>query len=206
MVNVKSYKDGDRLVLVVENCTGELAEKVNHFLAEILDIVPVAKPVPGLAPLENEDEPQPDISNLTPVSPGEFKEAPTIQAISKYVFSSGQYKGKTFEYALKKNGVAAAISIACSIKSIEQPLRDSILKYCKQMIAKDLASKDVQNDSFDAIGNFFEMYKPLAIKGIQQILSMSGYASLEEFMVFSDEKTIRDAYEALIKALIERIQ
>ena len=30
MANIKSYKDGDRLILVIENCNGELAVKANN--------------------------------------------------------------------------------------------------------------------------------------------------------------------------------
>ena len=38
MNNVKTYRDGDRFILVVENCNGSLATKVNEFIVSIMGI------------------------------------------------------------------------------------------------------------------------------------------------------------------------
>lgn len=206
MVNVKTYKDGDRFILMIENCTGELAEKVNQFLADILGPVPEPQTVPGLEPMENCSDDTPQTEKLQTANPGDFKEKPTKQEILNYTFETGTFKGYTLKSALNEHGINAAVKIACEIKSIEQPMRKEILDGCKQMIAKDLTKRKPQNADMDEIDTFIHLYKPLAQKGIQQILSMSGYSSLEEFFVFSDEKMQRDAYEALIDALKEKVK
>ena len=99
MVNIKSYKDGDRLVLVIENCTGDIAEKTNNFITSLLgiDITPTQVP---LKPIKVAEEPMPEIpkeemespkpsenivnpenklsSNVEKVSPPTFKSPETV--------------------------------------------------------------------------------------------------------------------------------
>ena len=61
MVNIKTYKDGDRLILVVENCVGETATKVNRFVTELLGIEEEPIKVPNLTPIKVEEEPIPNM-------------------------------------------------------------------------------------------------------------------------------------------------
>lgn len=59
MVNIKTYKDGDRLILVVENCVGETATKVNRFVTDLLGIEAIPQDVPDLVPIKVTEEPVP---------------------------------------------------------------------------------------------------------------------------------------------------
>ena len=60
MVNIKTYKDGDRFILVVENCIGETAQKVNSFVADLLGLSEAVKPVQvPLKPIKVKEETPP---------------------------------------------------------------------------------------------------------------------------------------------------
>ena len=84
MANIKTYKDGTRLIIVVENCTGPTAEKVNNFL---LDILGTAQPkeVPAVIPIEETEDIAPEIrieDEIGPENPTPFT-APSPEEIAE---------------------------------------------------------------------------------------------------------------------------
>lgn len=205
MVNIKSYKDGDRLILVVENCTGELAVKVNKFLSEIIGLEAAPTTVPALAPPIVEEETIPNVTEQKFAMPGDFNEPPTEQEILCYKFTGGPFSGTNLKDALKKAGVKAAIEIACNTKALSKEVKGDIVGVCKQYLMDDLCKRDSKVDSLLEISKFFKLYYPLIKGGVEQILSMSGYSDITDFLDFSDEQTQRDAYESIIQGLSERV-
>lgn len=206
MVNIKSYKDGDRLILAIENCTGDLAVKVNRFLAEIVG-VEAAEPkiVPALEPPEVIDEITPDLTKAIAAKPGDFKEPLSEKEILHYTLKEGAYSGKSVEQVFEEFGVDAAIKIACEVKIIPEDIRESVVKLCKRDIMKDLNRRNAEMDSIEEIKAFFNQYKFLVRDGIEQILAMAGYVTLDEFFILADEQMQRDAYESIIQGLAERV-
>lgn len=206
MVNIKSYKDGDRLILAIENCTGDLAIKVNRFLAEIVGIeAEEPQIVPALEPPEVINEPTLDLTKATTAKPGDFKEPLSEKEILHYTLKEGVYSGKSVEQAFNEFGVDAAIRLACEAKNIPEDIRESAVRLCKQNIMKDLNRRNTEMDSTEEIKAFFNQYKPLIRDGIEQILAMAGYVTLDEFFILADEQMQRDAYESIIQGLAERV-
>lgn len=205
MVNVKSYKDGDRLILVVENCTGELAVKVNKFLSEIIGIEEAPATVPALVPPVVEEEAAPDITKQKSAMPGDFNEPPTEQEVLGYEFANGPFLGMNLKDALEKSGVKAAIEIACNAKTLPKEVKENIVGICKHYLMNDLCKRDPKSDALFEISKFFKLYYPLIKSGVEQILAMAGYSDLTDFLDFSDEQTQRDAYESIIQGLSERV-
>lgn len=206
MVNIKSYKDGDRLILVIENCTGDLAIQVNKFLAEIIGLKNSSpKEVPALVSIPVNDEPMPEIDTLQQAHSGDFIEPPTDEEIKRFSFSDGAYKGMSVYDALKQDGIKAAVRISSKSNLLPKNIKGKAIEICKKSIAQDLCLKNTSTASRNEIYDFFTLYSPIIEDGIKQILCMSGYSSLSDFFAFADENTLKDAYEGIVLSLREKI-
>lgn len=83
--NIKTYKDGARMILVVENCTGEIAAKVNDFILDILGFESTPATVPEIVPEQVKAEEKPDLTNATPVTreSGKAFDEPAPEAVAR---------------------------------------------------------------------------------------------------------------------------
>lgn len=205
MVNIKSYKDGDRFILMVENCSGELAVKVNHFLTDIMGLDAEPQKVPALIPQIVPQEKALDEPSLQPAYPGAFKEPPDVKEISAYVLTEGKYSGETVQQAIMKYGLNAAIDISCHAKAIDQTLQKQIIEKCKQIIYADVENRNAETDTMEEITTFFNQYNPLIESGVKRILEMSGYETLDDFFTFAEETIQRDAYYSIVNGLLARV-
>lgn len=206
MVNVKSYKDGNRLVLVVENCTGELAVKVNAFLSDIIGIES-SKPVPALAPVEVKEEAPPKIDDMEPIEDPKpvFQTPPTQKEVGEILIPEGMYQGMTVKNALEQVGLKAAIAISVMFKKFPGQ-EQTVLNQCKAVMEKDLNSRVSDTASVFEIEEFLNLYQPLIQKTIRQVLQMAGYSELQDFLNFAEEDVLREAYYSILEELKTRIQ
>ncbi len=205
MVNIKSYKDGDRLILTIENCTGELAQKVNTFLLDILGMEMEAIPVPAVEPIKIEEEKAPDIARLSVALPGDYDEPEPQEILEKHIIESGNFKGMSIKKAIEQSGMKAIIELVLYSKTREGSLKTDIVNFSKKKIAEDLQIRNMRITDAEEARDFINLYYPIIKDGISQILQMSGYADLDSFFEFASEEIINDAYQSLLQSLYKRV-
>lgn len=214
MQNIKTYKDGNRLVIVVENCTGELATKVNRFILDALgmpeissdDMPEQAKPVavPAIVP-EVVAEEKIELDQCTPITASEekpFEEPIPLQAANDVAVKGGS--GTLGNAIRNKDTVAIVELVAKDSKTMNESTRTSVLALCKTYIREDCIKRDPYYATTAEIQKFFEIYEPLLTNSIQQILGSVGYANMRDFFGFTDEHVHQDAYASVLESLIER--
>ena len=205
MKNVKTYKDGDRFVLVVENCTGELKAKVAELVLGILDLGEGPTELPHLSPIRVADEkvpeekvledlPRKDIENAVPKKDG--------------FMSGGRYDGKSFADAIRADGVAAAIYMLQNADAIAPGFVLSLKGKCKEAIGLDVWSRDPDTATAADFEGFVNLYGPLIgnENALGSILAQAGYSDISDFIAFAGDTMIKGAYEALLEAIRTAIE
>lgn len=205
MTNIKSYKDGPRLILVIENCTGELARKCNAFLADIVGIDATPEPIPALAPIHVKDDPPPTEQALAQMMPiTQIGKEDQSSALDSQVIASGPYKGMTIGKALEEHGVSAAIDLIQRRSQFPESIRDELLFATKTLIHTNAVSRNPETASLQEIREFFVEFHPLIINSTQQILEMAGYSLILDFLDFAPEHMQQDAYFSVLDELKRR--
>ena len=203
MTNIKTFKDGSRLIIVVENCTGDLATKVNNFLLDLLGTTE-AQPVPEVIPEETKEEVAPIVEEaeaITVKNPTPF-EAPAPEDVAKDFLVEGD--SGTFGEALRRKDTQAVVWATVKANKADESIRQTLVKMCKQYIYNDCASRDPEITSTEEIKKFISIYKPIIGGAIKQILGSSGYATLDDFFDLADEYIHQDAYRVIIEEIMER--
>lgn len=205
MVNIKSYKDGDRLILVVENCKGDTAVKVNAFLSSLmLDSEP--QEVSHIAPMQIKEEKAPDISDLDEVKGEAFDTPPSKEDTESSLLLTGAYKGLSIKDAIAKDGVrAAATLIATKDSVISDNEKDNMVVICKETLRTDLYIRNMDMFDRSVFADFISVYEPLIKEGISQIINRAGYNSIDDLINFAPDHLLENAQEALIDGLMENL-
>lgn len=204
MTTVRSYKDGNRLILVVENVTGETAKLVNEFLAKIHGIPVASEPVPAVVPEARIEEPIPEIlpeQEVADTSTPVFAEpAPEDMAMALPV--SGECS--TLGEAIKCHDTRAVVALVGKLDAVDEALRQTAMTLCKAYIYRDCCNRDPDITGTAEIQKFFADYAPLIKSATKQILEQMGYADLRNFFDFEQEFVHQDAYRAILDNLKER--
>lgn len=202
MTNIKSYKDGARLILVIENCTGELARKCNAFLADVVGIDADPEPIPALVPLQIRDDPPPDERTMEPVV--RMDEDKRDHSCESRQIPSGPYQGLRVKDALLQHGVKAAIDLIQRRSQFPELVRDDLLAITKKMIYSNAAARNPDTASLEEIRAFFSEFQPLIVNSTRQILEMAGYSLIADFLDFAPEHMQQDAYYSVLDELKRR--
>lgn len=214
MNNVKTYKDGSRLVIVVENCTGPLAAKVNAFILDVLGM-PEGEPlkeevltqvVPGIVPEKPVKEEIPDVSEAEQIHPGDEDpfNAPIPEELARSLAVDGP--SGTLGRALDTGDTAAVVKLSMQSRNMDESVRYTALKLCKQYILKDCQRRTPECTPTNEIMKFFDVYKPLIGAAIKDILAKAGMSSLKDFFALQDEYQHQDAYGAILECIIRRVK
>lgn len=212
MRNIKTYKDGSRLVIVVENCTGPLAAKVNEFILDVLGVgedapapETVLTEIPGIVPEKPIEEPAPDLSKATPIEKGD--EAPFNAPIPEEMARGLPIKGPsgTLGRALDTGDTAAIVAMCMQTHNMEESVRYTALRLCKAYILKDCQNRIPECTPSNEIIKFFEVYRPLIGGAIRDILSQAGMSSLKDFFNMQEEYIQQDAYATVLECIIRRV-
>lgn len=205
MTNVKTYKDGSRLVIVVENCTGPLAEKVNNFLLDILGAEP-PRTVPAVVPQEIREEPIPDttiITEITETDPSPFKAPSSTEEARSYPVEGAS---GSLGRALDSGDTTAIVKLSTKTHLMDESLRYTVLELCKQYMLDDCIKRDPADASLKEITRFIGEYTPLIRACIQELLKQAGYADIKTYLECADIEQLRGAYQAVLDCIISRIQ
>lgn len=213
MRNIKTYKDGSRLVIVVENCTGPLAAKVNSFILDVLgldedpaNLQDVTQEVPGIVPERPIEDDAPDLSQAEEI--GQGNEAPFNAPIPEELARSLAVDGPsgTLGRALDTGDTAAIVKMCMQTKNMDESVRYTALKLCKQYILKDCKRRTPECTPTNEIIKFFDVYKPLIGAAIKDILSQAGMSSIKDFFTLQDEYIHQDAYSTVLECIIGRVK
>ena len=204
--NIKTFVDGNRFILVVENanCNDELAKRIRAFISELAVDAPFAQ-IEGLEP-----PPKAEIEN-TPFIPegregNEQPDAPmTQEELNGYRFSNGKYKGLTFSEILKKFGCRAAIDIYLLSKELPARIAPHMKMESRRYILADLNKRNSALDKRKDIQDFIFAYRQIANDVIVGMKNDQGAGSVEDFVRFSDDEMLRQVYQTLIDYLKETI-
>lgn len=204
MNNVKTYKDGDRFILVVENCKGSLATKVNEFIVSIMGIEEEPTEVP-LIPLEVEEEDVPDISSCEEIL--QFVNSEKQIDTDVFRFVDGLYKGMTYEEAEKQDGAKAVAYTFAHAKEVAPNCVEQIKEKCKERLFVDcgLGKYDPDLDSENDFRNFIDTYDSILNKTFKSISAQAGYENIQVMIDSARENLWRDGYAAAKKKLLEII-
>ena len=201
MNNIKSYKDGDRLILVIENCTGDTAAKVNAFVADILGInedFPAPKEIEGVEPIVTAEIKMPDISKAKAIETIEDF-FPVSQNKDIYSFSLPD-EMYPLSVAISSMDIKYISKILIYCEANDFPEKEKVESICKQTLRDDCSIR-VYDDSMDRIDKFFEDYSDIITKEVKAICEATGNSDYQNFRINETEETIRDAYEAISKKL-----
>ena len=211
---------GERLIVVVENCTGDTAVRVNQMLAALISdspltpapsyeavpqpIVktdvpdPIQVPAVTLEPVK--EEPAPDLRKAEPiVSQTDFFEEPIPEedALNTPVQSGA----KTLRGALEQNDVKAIVQCLFDSKNLPENTRHTVNKICRQFLQRDLDKREPAITAVQDIKAFVTAYLPFLKTPLRQILSQTGYESIEDFFQYSEEWLVQEAYRSLLEAI-----
>lgn len=205
MTNIKSYKDGARLILVIENCTGELARKCNAFLADLVGIDAAPEPIPAIVPIQVKDDPPPTEQTLMHMEPvTQIIEEDQSCSSGSQIIPSGPFKGLLVNDALQQYGIRAAIDLIQRRSQFPESVQNDLLVVTKKLIHANAASRNPETASLGEIKDFFEEFHPLIENSTRQILEMSGYSLILDFLDFAPEHMQQEAYFSVLDELKRR--
>lgn len=202
--NIKTYKDGARMIMVVENCTGDIAAKVNNFILDILGMDSEPTPVPEIVPEKPKAEPIPDTTKATPITreTGKAFEEPVPEQVAREFPVPGF--SATFGRALNTGDTKAVVWAMMQTQHMNPAMQHTIVRMSKQYILQDCQRRVPANTTTAQIKRFFDEYEPLIKKGIKHILDSAAYATLNDFFELTDEYFHQDAYRVVLEDLIAR--
>lgn len=204
MNNIKTYKDGARMILVVENCTGELAAKVNDFILDILGFESAPATVPEIVPEKVQVEEKPDLTNATPITreSGKAFDEPAPETVAREYPVPGI--SATFGKALDTGDTNAVVTALMETAKMDPSMRYTIARMSKKYIYEDCSRRIPDAATTVQIKRFFAEYAPLIKKSIKFVLDSMAVANLDDFFALTDEYVQQDAYRVVLEDLIAR--
>lgn len=213
-VNFRVYADGEKRILVVEDCSGETLEAFNRIM-EALCRLPAgtAQKVPAVE--EDKSSPEaPAVEEKNMVQQyGEnteaSAEAPSADTPALHfpdiILLSGEYAGMTPKEAVESDGIKAVTAICECSKDIEQEaIRKQVVDCCKHIIALDLSSRPDQMENGEELASFFSAYRPiLGGKCIKALRDKQGI-DIDEAIRTKEAGLLAEAYRCVIADLRDR--
>ncbi len=205
MTNLKTYKDGSRLILVVENCTGEIAAKVNAFVLDLLgtngpEVIPAVVPITVQEEAEPEVRPEQEITKEN----GNLFNAPAPEETAKNIPVDGP--SGTLGNAINTGDTNTVVRVCVKATNLDESLRHTVIKLCKEYLLDDCSRRNPDNAGVHDFKSFCETYKPLIDKSLKNILSQAGHNKLHHFIAEAKLEVLRDAYSRLLDDLIVRMR
>lgn len=120
-----------------------------------------------------------------------------------------KYSGLTIEQALMQHGDDALLDMCLTdLDSKEKSLLITIRAACKNYVLKKyvLSDEDIFSTSTSVMIDFIQKFKILLPSKINDILSRSSYATLEDFIQNADNLLLGSAYKALAKELVNKFK
>lgn len=200
MIGIKSYKDGNRLIIAIDGCSGEIAKKVNRFLGELIGLeageeMPSVS-VPDVEPVEVDTEP-PSVTDMQEINSAEdlFPEPVPEELASQYV-----YDDRTLETLIDEKDTGAIVNLLQELLG-DKENNAPVIAVCKSYLKQDCARRVPENATTKEIKRFFVAYYPLLKKAVDQILEQSGFAMMRDFFDVAADWQHQDAYKSALEAL-----
>ena len=195
MNNIKQYRDGDRYILVVENCTGETARIINELIIKLVGVEPVK--IDGLEALT-----QPPTDTTPDIPAEEINDAVFDQSTddgAEFVPMKGRCSGMTFDEAFRKYGSSAAVDFFLAMR--EKHVSGDLFVRVKKIMSSNWEERDSIGDSLENINEFLMLHKPLLIDLLEHIRNRVGYQSIEDYIDFASDKELRGVYKCALDYL-----
>lgn len=118
-----------------------------------------------------------------------------------------KYAGLSIEQALAQHGDDALLDM-CSVDSDDKSLLVTVKTACKNYVLKKyvLSDEDVYSTPTSVMIDFIQNFKTLLASKVNDILSRSSYATLEDFIQNADNLLLGSAYKALAKELVNKFR
>ena len=212
-VNFQVYADGDKRILVVENCKGEVLEAFNRILEAVCGLPENdVKTVPSVVPDGKKSEP-PKIKSGTAVqSFGLTLSAPSPQTSSDrpenhfpdVILLSGDYAGMTPGEAVSKDGIRAVPALCESSRDMKpESVRKQMVECCKHLVSADLSARPAELNNADLLIDFFSVYRQLLGGKCLKMLYELGI-DLDDAIRRGDTEMLSEAYNAVLTDLQDR--
>ena len=187
MENIKAYKDGDRLYIVIDNCKESVEKVITDMLIGGLTALDT-----GLKPIKAAEEENIQMSG----------KAKSILPEPGYIFGIGKYKGMTLDEALQADGYEAALYIASIWSDIPEKnyadTQNRIREVCLKSLEKIKESPDDFFMLFQSV--FSEQFDSFFERNKEAIKNMGLEAtSLDDFIFTAPEKTVYDFAVCFLK-------
>lgn len=204
MNNIKTYKDGARMILVVENCTGDIAAKVNNFILDILGMDSKPTSIPEIVPEAPKEEAIPDTTKATPITKETGKAF--VEPVPEQVAREYPVPGvsATFGHAFDTGDTKAIVWAMMQSQRMDPAMQHTIIRMSKRYIQRDCSRRVPDAASIAQIRRFFDEYEPLIKRGIKQILNSAACANLDDFFGLTEEYVLQDAYRVILEDLLAR--
>lgn len=206
MPTVKTYKDGNRFILVIPTeGDPEIGKKVNDFILDILGMDP-PKEITGFLPAKDEPDKPPVIpveKQVTRDSGRPFKETQPVMDCMMHVPQFHNPSKLTFGELVRRHGVQVATLYLMNLNMIDREYREEIKNKCRDYILGDLKMRSYSDEASD-IHTFFYYYQKMLSDEIREMLSYNSYATVDDFLKGNDS-VIRDEYERLIDKMKKKI-
>lgn len=202
--NVKTYLDGDRFIIVIENSKAPvIADKIRAFIGDLQ----YNGPVEEIRALEAPPDPKlNEIPWMPESSEGELPPKPiSIEEAKQYIFQSGPYKGLTFVQAIERHGRSASVAIFTSSRDLPQEIGNVLKNEARKLIISDLNARDSVMDTRKQIFDFLKSYRPIADDILNDLKEKQGCRTVEDLIKFSDEAMLRNIYQTTIDRLVDRM-
>jgi len=206
MTNIKTYKDGDRFILVLENCTGELAAKVNQFILDVIGVPVTTELLPEIIPETVPAEEFPDMNKCLPITAVSENAKPFCEPMTENDARNIPIYGRseTIGQAMDKGDTAAVIYMSTCAKMLKESARQGVVTLCKAYLRDDCSKRNIEHASTPEIQDFFLLYTPIIREELKRILDASGCMALEDFFAQSNMSTQRSAYKNILDCVIQR--
>lgn len=206
MPTVKTYKDGNRFILVIPTeGDPEIGKKVNDFILDILGMSPPQE-ITGFLPAKDEPDKPPVIpveKQITQDAGRPFKEVQPVMDCMSYVPHFNNPHKLAFGELVRRQGVGITAYYLQHLDLIDREYREEIKNKCRDYILSDLKMRSYSDESSDILA-FFICYQEMLHSEIREMLSYNSYASLAEFLNGNDS-VVRDEYERLIDKMRKKV-
>ena len=205
-MEIKSFRDGNRLILVLEECSLESEKNLFELLKSLTDTpiesADIPEIVPTNAPLPSDPPMNLSVQSELGASAPEIDDNMLLDAALKLSVNG---KTENLGEAISQNDTRAIVDLCLRTQSIDPQIRPFALKTCKSYILNDCERRVPEVASVREIRNFFALYAPLISLSVNEILQSAGCNTLKDFFESYEDYVLQDAYRAILDNLVERI-